>query len=208
MCGLFGYIGTRLDIGLVNALAELAETRGPHAYGFAWRDGRGHLQSFKAPGRITAQRGNLLKLLDAPAFIGHCRLSTSGPATDNRNNQPLVMGDGAAALALAHNGNVYAYRQIYDLHGYVPKTENDSEALLLATFCAFGTLPERAQQGWQTCGAAQQQAALILSAEGLVAFRVYQPLFVKTTSTGVYLCSRQIDDTAALLPEGSVHHFQ
>jgi len=207
MCGLFGYIGTRLDIGLVSVLAELAETRGPHAYGFAWWAGS-RLHRFTAPGRITAHRNDLLKLLDAPAFIGHCRLFTSGPATTNRNNQPLVMGDGATALALAHNGNVYGYRQIYDLQGYVPKTENDSEALLLSIFCAFGTLPERVQQGWQACGAEQQQAALVLSREGLAAYRVYQPLFIKTTPTGVYLCSRPIDATATLLPAGGVHHFQ
>ncbi|MBN2005795.1 MAG: class II glutamine amidotransferase [Anaerolineae bacterium] len=208
MCGLFGFIGTRLDIGLVNALAGLAETRGPHAYGFAWLEGDRRMRGFKSPGRITERRADLLKLLDATAFIGHCRLSTSGAPADNRNNQPLLMSDGESALALAHNGNVYASRQIYDLHGYVPKTANDSEALLLAAFCAFGTLPERAAQGWAAIGKAKAQAALLLSIEGIAAFRAYHHLYVKSTTTGIYLCSRPLDNTMALLPEGFVHHFQ
>ncbi|MBN2003089.1 MAG: hypothetical protein JXA21_07000 [Anaerolineae bacterium] len=203
MCGLFGYIGTRLDIGLVNTLATLAETRGPHAYGLAWLAGDGKLTTFKAPGRITQHRLDLLKVLDAPAFIGHCRLSTSGAAENNTNNQPLTLGN----MALAHNGNVYAYRQIYDLHGYVPKSECDSEALLLEIYSAFGTLPERVLHGWQTIGQDSPQAALLLSPAGLAALRHYHPLYHQITPTGVYFCSRPFDDAATLLTEGVVHHF-
>jgi len=202
MCGLFGFIGTRMDIGLVSTLATLAETRGPHAYGFAWLGHDGQPHTFTSPGQITHNKRALLSIVDVPAFIGHCRLSTSGPPQNNTNNQPLLMGD----IALAHNGNVYAYQQRYALHNYVPKTSNDSEAMLLEIFSGFGTLRERARSAWTVVGPYTPLAALVLSPSGIAALRRYHPLYALTTPAGVYLCSRQFA-SATLLEEDVVHFW-
>lgn len=117
MCGIFAYFGNP-DRGIVNQLAIEASRRGPHAYGWATAKG-----CVKSPGNL-ADAADRIPLSDW--MIGNARMMTSGDYTDNRNNQPLVDN----GITLTHNGNVYTYRAIYERLGYMPMTENDSEALI------------------------------------------------------------------------------
>jgi predicted glutamine amidotransferase len=56
MCSVFGYVATKgapVELPVLRAIINANIRRGPHAFGFAWVDGRGRLRCFKSPGTLT-----------------------------------------------------------------------------------------------------------------------------------------------------------
>lgn len=107
MCGIFGFIakdGAGPELTRLRRLALVTELRGEHAFGLAWLDADGALQTFKCPAAARDCLGALDRCRDARIVIGHCRYATHGSPADNRNNHPHPAGRGQ----LVHNGIVHS----------------------------------------------------------------------------------------------------
>lgn len=130
MCGIIGYIGEKKVIPiLINGLKRL-EYRGYDSSGIGYLVKKKVIVN-KAAGKIS----NLEKHIsdyDEDTFIGigHTRWSTHGAPT-NENAHPHF--DGAAQIALVHNGIIENYRtlktKLKDL-GYQFNSETDSEVIV------------------------------------------------------------------------------
>jgi len=188
MCGLFGFIGSKIDVGLATDAALLAETRGPHAFGFAWR-GDNALEILRYPDRFSNHKDSLARVAGTNILIGLCRLSTSGTPKDNQNNQPVVIDDNL----LVHNGNVHTFKRIFQDYNYTPTTACDSEALLLLS------LKTDVSHAVATVGAHSPLAAAFLFPDSLVLAAYNHPLYLHPTQHGTYFCSRRMTPHATLL---------
>lgn len=128
MCGVFGFVakpGRRVNIKRLRDVAAATETRGRHAFGFAWADPDGHIYVFKQKGRITDHLGLLSMAADATVIVGHCRWATHGDVDNNINNHPHVAWDGA----YVHNGVISDHAGIARRHRLRLRSECDSEVI-------------------------------------------------------------------------------
>jgi amidophosphoribosyltransferase len=188
MCGIFGYITTEgrgPDLGLLRHLAKVTETRGGHAFGLAWVNADGAVQTFKAPGPASEHLDELERCRDAVVLAGHCRWATHGSPEDNRNNHPHAAGTGF----LVHNGVVENHRDLVRRYRLRPESRCDSEVLgLLMTRCG-GSVNRRAawtakqaQGGLAMLGVWAAPARLLVTRRG-------RPLCFGRDSRGLYLAS-------------------
>lgn len=112
MCGIAGFIDTKLSVGeqeaLLEKMLESIAHRGPDARG---------------------------KYFDGPVGLGHNRLSIIDLSADG--NQPMQRGQ----LMIVYNGEVYNYREIrkeLEVQGVQFKTQSDTE-VILAAYEQYGT---------------------------------------------------------------------
>ena len=192
MCGIFGFItsaGEGPDIARLRRLALVTQTRGAHAFGLAWLDAEGTIQTFKTPGAASDHLDELERCRSAVVMVGHCRYATHGSPRDNRNNHPHPAGSGQ----LIHNGVVHNHDELIRRHGLAPQTQCDSEVLaLLMTRCP-GTIAQRS--AW-VAGQAMGELALLgiwRKPARLLVSRRGRPLHFGQTNAGFYFAS---------LPEG------
>jgi glucosamine 6-phosphate synthetase-like amidotransferase/phosphosugar isomerase protein len=152
MCGSFGFItrdGHGPELARLRRLALITQTRGEHAFGLAWVEADGPIQTFKQPGPAKDHLDALERCRNAVVVIGHCRLATHGSPTDNRNNHPHRAGSGY----LVHNGVVFNHQELARRYGLSPQSECDSEVLgLLMTRCPGGLLQRSTWAASQTWG--------------------------------------------------------
>lgn len=152
MCGIFGFItrdGQGPEVARLRRLALITQARGEHAFGLAWVEADGPIQTFKRPGPAEDHLGELERCRNAVVVVGHCRLATHGAPTDNRNNHPHRAGSGY----LVHNGVVFNHKELAHRYGLSPQGECDSEILgLLMARCAGGLLQRSAWAANQACG--------------------------------------------------------
>jgi len=143
MCGIFGFItraGEGPEIARLRRLALITQTRGEHAFGLAWLNSDGAIQTFKRPGPAQACLDELDRCRDAIIVVGHCRYATHGSPQDNRNNHPHASGGGQ----LIHNGVVHNHDDLVRQYDLRPQTECDSEVLGLLMARCPGTTNQRA----------------------------------------------------------------
>jgi glucosamine--fructose-6-phosphate aminotransferase (isomerizing) len=188
MCGIFGFLSTDgrgPDLARLRRIAAETETRGRHAFGLAWIDADGAIQTFKRPGAATANLADLDACRHAVAAIGHCRWATHGDPEDNRNNHPHPAGRGW----LVHNGVVRNYHELVRRYGLHPKTDCDSEVLGLLMMRRAGPLVERA--AWAVARTEGPLALLGLwrSPVRLLVVRRGNPLCFSETPGGFYFAS-------------------
>ncbi len=176
-----------MDTGLLLKAALLAETRGPHAFGMAWR-GTAAIEILRIPDRFSNHTDKLTQAADTPLLLGLCRLSTSGTPIDNRNNQPVQINYNF----LVHNGNVHLYEQIYQQYDYTPHTDCDSEALLLLA------MRTNVHDAVGIVGQYSRLAAAFLFPDTLVLVAHGHPLYLLKTDHGTYFCSRQMSPHVTL----------
>ncbi len=152
MCGIFGFItqeGEGPQIARLRRIALITQSRGEHAFGLAWVDSRGAIQTFKAPGSARDWLDELDRCRQAQMVIGHCRWATHGSPADNRNNHPHPAGSGY----LVHNGVVQNHRELIHRYDLRPQSECDSEVLGLLMARCPGSLAHRAARtAHQACG--------------------------------------------------------
>jgi glucosamine--fructose-6-phosphate aminotransferase (isomerizing) len=142
MCGIFGYIsssGQGPDIARLRRIALVTQSRGDHAFGLAWLEADGGIQTFKAPGPAKAHLDQLERCRNAVVVVGHCRWATHGPPRDNRNNHPHAAGSGF----LVHNGVILNHQQLVRQHGLVQQSQCDSEVLGLLMARRAGSIAQR-----------------------------------------------------------------
>lgn len=218
MCGIFGYVSAgegRPNLKRLERIARVTESRGRHAFGFAWLDRRGRMRCFKQTGRISDHLGLLAMMSDARILIGHARYATQGDPADNINNHPHPCDGGW----LVHNGTVPRYLAIDDEWGLRRCSDCDSETIALLIERMDGSRLERAAQAVAELQA-RSTAILTLSRgpDELVLVRAGNPLRMGATEEGVYLASlsdglpgggREVDDDTAMSltrdADGEIH---
>lgn len=192
MCGLFGFCGTVPEQNLLQEIAVLAGTRGPHAHGIAWGED-GKISYRKGEGRI---KPSFLDGIRPALLIGHCRLSTSGTYHKMQNNQPIISGD----IAVSHNGNILKYADLAKKMNIHLETDCDSEVLCkIAEKYGFDT-------AIQTASGAPI-ALLLLQNNTITAYRYRMPLFFLSRESGFYFCSRKFE-SAEPIPECKIMKFE
>lgn len=184
MCGVFGFIGSRPDPDLVKQLGYLAGTRGPHGYGVATRT------------KSWTERIHIHDALDRlegidETFIGHARLATFG-----NHFQPIV----GEEYAIAHNGNVYNFKELAGQYGLTLKTDCDSEIWLRMVESFDGPLVQRVEKAAAVADT-PATVLLVLAGDSIVAYRLKHPLYVGSRPEGIYFCSRPFPG-AELMEEG------
>jgi amidophosphoribosyltransferase len=131
-CGVFGVFCPGEDVARLTFFALFAlQHRGQESAGIATADGK-RIQLYADMGLVSQvfDEDSLSKLTGHVA-IGHNRYSTTGSSRKS-NVQPLIVGQDADCLALAHNGNIvnsaHLSRQLTDL-GHTFRTSTDSEVI-------------------------------------------------------------------------------
>jgi len=143
MCGIFGFItrqGEGPEIARLRRIALITQTRGEHAFGLAWLNADGAIETFKRSGPAQNYLNELERCRDAIIVVGHCRYATHGSPADNRNNHPHPVGAGQ----FVHNGVVHNHEDLIERYDLRPETHCDSEVLGLLMARCPGTANQRA----------------------------------------------------------------
>lgn len=188
MCGIFGFIsktGEPPELAHLRRIAVATQTRGEHAFGLAWIEADGTIQTVKHIGPAASHLEELERCHHAIVVIGHCRYATHGTPLDNRNNHPHVAGGGY----IAHNGVVLNYRDLVQRHQLQQRTECDSEVLGLLMARHRGTITQRA--AWASNQAQGDLAILGIwsNPARLMIARRGRPLHFSDGRTGFYFGS-------------------
>jgi glucosamine 6-phosphate synthetase-like amidotransferase/phosphosugar isomerase protein len=208
MCGVFGFAAKEnepVDLRILKRIAAITESRGPHAWGMAWVDGRGKMRSYKQSGRITDAMGLLDMAKDARMLIGHCRWATHGDPANNLNNHPHDGGD----AWVVHNGVIYDYERIAKKHRLWMSTECDSEVLGLMLRDFAGKPYQRFRRVVKEAKGIGPFVMLALWPDRLMAARENgQPLHEGRTDDAYYLASLPagLPGKVRAIPEG--HHYE
>jgi len=128
-CGVFGIYAPGEDVSRLTFFALFAlQHRGQESAGIATTDGK-NIQLYAKMGLVSqAFEEGALSRLTGDIAIGHNRYSTTG-SCHSKNVQPIVLGTGADAMAIAHNGNIINAKHLYDElsdQGYTFRTTTDT----------------------------------------------------------------------------------
>ena len=131
-CGVFGAYAPSEDVARLTFFALFAlQHRGQESAGIATTDGK-KLQVYAQMGLVSQVfNEDSLSQLTGDIAIGHNRYSTRGSSRAS-NVQPIIVGQEAQAIAIAHNGNIinaeHLYKELSD-QGYTFRTSTDTEVI-------------------------------------------------------------------------------
>jgi amidophosphoribosyltransferase len=131
-CGVFGVYAPGEDVARLTFFALFAlQHRGQESAGIATTDGK-KISVYANMGLVSQVFSEeSLSQLTGDIAIGHNRYSTMG-SSRICNAQPIVVGNDADTLAIAHNGNVINaqhLRQELSEQGYTFNTTTDTEVI-------------------------------------------------------------------------------
>jgi len=131
-CGIFGVFAPDEDVARLTFFALFAlQHRGQESAGIATSDGK-NLHVYAKMGLVSQVFDEVsLSRLTGVIAIGHNRYSTRG-SSHVQNVQPIIVGQGAHALAIAHNGNITNVEPLYQElsgQGYTFHTATDTEVI-------------------------------------------------------------------------------
>ncbi len=131
-CAVVGVYAPNEDVARLTFFSLFAlQHRGQESSGIATSDGQS-LRVYAKMGLATQvfDEGSLDQLTGHIA-VGHNRYSTKG-SSRVVNAQPILVGQGSNAIAIAHNGNIvnaeYLHEELSD-HGYTFRTSTDTEVI-------------------------------------------------------------------------------
>jgi amidophosphoribosyltransferase len=131
-CGVFGVYAPGEDVARLTFFALFAlQHRGQESAGIATTNGK-KLHVYAKMGLVSQVfTEESLSQLGGDFAIGHNRYSTRG-SSRIMNVQPIVVGKGSNALAIAHNGNIvnaeHLHQELFD-QGYTFHTSTDTEVI-------------------------------------------------------------------------------
>ena len=131
-CGVVGIYAPGEDVARLTFFALFAlQHRGQESAGIATTDGK-RLQVYADMGLVSQVFDeDSLSQLTGDIAVGHTRYSTRG-SSRKINVQPIVVGKGAHAIAVAHNGNIvnaeHLRGELSDL-GYTFRGSSDTEVV-------------------------------------------------------------------------------
>ena len=131
-CGVFGVYAPNEDVARLTFFALFAlQHRGQESSGIATADGK-KLNVYAKMG-LASQVFNeeSLSHLVGNIAIGHNRYSTRG-SSQECNVQPIVVGKGSHAIAVAHNGNIINAEHLHEElneQGYTFHSTTDTEVI-------------------------------------------------------------------------------
>ncbi|MFC1932930.1 amidophosphoribosyltransferase [Chloroflexota bacterium] len=131
-CAVVGVYAPNEDVARLTFFALFAlQHRGQESSGIATTDGR-RLQVYANTGLVSQVfNEDSLSELTGDIAIGHNRYSTRGSSRMS-NTQPIVVGKGSSAIAIAHNGNIvnaeHLYEELSD-QGYTFRGSTDTEVI-------------------------------------------------------------------------------
>ncbi len=131
-CGVFGIYAPDVDVARLTFFGLFAlQHRGQESSGIATADGK-RISVYAGMGRVSQvfDEESLSRLVGSIA-IGHNRYSTAG-SSRLCNAQPIVVGSGHNAFAVAHNGNIVNAKYLYEElagQGYAFNTSTDTEVI-------------------------------------------------------------------------------
>jgi len=131
-CGVFGVYAPGEDVARLTFFALFAlQHRGQESAGIATTDGK-RLQVDARMGLVSqAFDETALSKLNGDIAIGQNRYSTRG-SSRKANAQPLLVGEDANTIAIAHNGNIvnaeHLQKELSD-QGYTFNTSTDTEVI-------------------------------------------------------------------------------
>ncbi len=131
-CGVFGVYAPNEDVARLTFFALFAlQHRGQESAGIATSDGK-KLDVYARMGLVSQVFSEeSLSHLGGHIAIGHNRYSTRGSSREY-NVQPVMVGKGSDAIAVAHNGNIINAEHIYEElceQGYTFHTSTDTEVI-------------------------------------------------------------------------------
>ncbi len=131
-CGVFGIYAPGEDVSRLTFFALFAlQHRGQESAGIAATNGKG-IQLYARMGLVSQVfNEGALSQLGGDIAIGHNRYSTTG-SSHVKNVQPIVVGNSAGDMAIAHNGNIINAKHLYDElsdQGYTFRTTTDTEVI-------------------------------------------------------------------------------
>ncbi len=131
-CGVFGVYAPNEDVSRLTFFALFAlQHRGQESAGIATTDGK-KLQVYAKMGLVSQVfTEDSLSHLTGDIAIGHNRYSTRGSSRVG-NVQPILVGKGSNAIAIAHNGNIVDAEHLYEelsAQGYTFRTSTDTEVI-------------------------------------------------------------------------------
>ncbi|MBI4283655.1 MAG: amidophosphoribosyltransferase [Chloroflexi bacterium] len=131
-CAVVGVYAPNEDVARLTFFALFAlQHRGQESSGIATSDGK-NLQVYANMGLVSqAFNEEALSQLTGNIAIGHNRYSTRG-SSQIRNAQPIVVGKGSEAIAIAHNGNIVNAEHLYEelcAQGYTFRSSTDTEVI-------------------------------------------------------------------------------
>ncbi|HEX5500739.1 MAG TPA: glutamine--fructose-6-phosphate transaminase (isomerizing), partial [Thermomicrobiales bacterium] len=196
MCGVFGYVGARADVGgsVLKALRTL-EYRGYDSWGVAVAAGDA-IRVEKRAGRIN---GATLSLPASDIGFGHTRWATHGGVTDGNAHPHL---DCSGRLAIVHNGIVENHRALRAeliARGHRFRSETDSEVIA-------HLLEERIAAGADLTAAVRETFALLAGLNAIVAMDIASRELVATKNVSPLVAGLGRDatviasDAIALVP--------
>ncbi|MBC8477400.1 MAG: amidophosphoribosyltransferase [Dehalococcoidia bacterium] len=131
-CGVFGVYAPNEDVARLTYFALFAlQHRGQESSGIATADGK-KVNVYAKTGLVAQVfTEEALGHLSGSMAIGHNRYSTRG-SNQACNVQPMVVGKGNNAIAIAHNGNIvnaeFLFEQLCE-QGYTFQSSTDSEVI-------------------------------------------------------------------------------
>jgi len=131
-CGIVGIYGPNEDVARLTFFALFAlQHRGQESAGIA-TNGGGRLQIHANMGLVSQVfNEDSLSQLTGDMAIGHTRYSTTGSSRIG-NVQPIIVGKGSDAIAVAHNGNIVNAKYLREEltnQGYTFLSSTDTEVI-------------------------------------------------------------------------------
>jgi glucosamine--fructose-6-phosphate aminotransferase (isomerizing) len=203
MCGIFGYVGERIDAAqLVLGGLKALEYRGYDSWGIAVNDG-GRIAVDRRVGKI----GVATTLLPVSTVgLGHTRWATNGAVTENNAHPHL---DCSRTLAVVHNGiiaNDATLREKLGAAGHRFSSETDTELiahLVEEAMCTVPASPDRLVlatiAAFRLLRGLNAVAVLDVVSGTIAAAKNGTPLVLGCASSGNFLAS----DASALLEHTS-----
>ena len=131
-CAVVGVYAPDEDVARLTFFALFAlQHRGQESSGIATADGH-KIQIYASMGLVNQVfNEDSLGQLSGNIAIGHNRYSTRG-SSRSINTQPIIVGKGSKAIAVAHNGNIVNAEHLHEelsYQGYSFRTSTDTEVI-------------------------------------------------------------------------------